>query len=199
MSFETVEIFEEKMSSFFGSKFAVSTDSCTHAIELCLRINPPSKKIYFPKHTYIGIPMIAIKLNLEWDWNDQEWSDYYFIEGTSIIDAAVLWKKNSYIDNTLMCISFQYQKHINIGRGGIILTNNYDLYKKLILMSYDGRLRNVPWRNQNIETMGYHYYLTPESAKKGIEIFNQKKDLVPKKWTFKDYPDLSKMEVFNKK
>ena len=153
--------------------------------------------ISFPKNTYIGIPLLGYKLNLNWQWNEEKWKNFYYIDNTNIIDAAVLWKKDSYIDNTFMCISFQFQKHINIGRGGMILTNSKTAYDKLIKMSYDGRDRDKPWRNQNISEMGYHYYMTPENALTGINIFNNKFDKAPKVWTYEDYPDLSKMEVFN--
>mgnify|MGYP001227172460 CR=1 FL=1 len=198
MSFGIVNNFEKLISDFFGSKFAIATDSCTHAIELCLRYQNINKQIYFPKNTYIGIPMLGYKLNLNWQWIEEKWKDYYSIKGTNIIDAAVLWKRNSYIDDSFMCISFQFQKHINIGKGGMILTNSKDAYDDLIKMSYDGRERDKPWREQNISNIGYHYYLTPENAQKGIEIYHNKFDKIPKLWTYKDYPDLSKMTVFNK-
>ena len=38
-----------------------------------------------------------------------------------------------------MCLSFQYQKHLSLGRGGMILTDNFDDKKILKEMSYDGR------------------------------------------------------------
>jgi len=37
MSFDVVEQFEQEVAKFFGAPYAVATDSCTHAIELCLR------------------------------------------------------------------------------------------------------------------------------------------------------------------
>ena len=196
MSFKTVEEFEKKIANFFGSPFAIATDSCTHAIELCLRLLSPNKKILFPKQTYVGVPLLGYKLNLNWDWVDLKWSNFYKIENTNIIDAAVLWNQGSYIEKTFMCLSFQFQKHINIGRGGMILTDDKNSYNELILMSYDGRRRDMPWRDQDIAVRGYHYYMTPESAQKGIEIFENKKNDDPKIWSHMDYPDVSKMKVF---
>jgi dTDP-4-amino-4,6-dideoxygalactose transaminase len=35
--FNIITKFEEEMSIFFGSKYAIAVDSCTHGIELCLR------------------------------------------------------------------------------------------------------------------------------------------------------------------
>ena len=195
MSFKSVEKFENLIADFFGSKYAVSTDSCTHAIELCLRYQNISK-VEFPKHTYVGIPLLGFKLGLNWQLVEKRWENFYTIGKTNIIDAAVLWKKNSYIKGTMMCLSFQYQKHLNIGRGGMILLDNKRDYNNLIKLSYDGRQRNKPWRKQNISKIGYHYYMTPENAELGTKIFERVKYKKPKNWNWKDYPDLSKMKVF---
>ena len=37
MSFDIVSEFESKIAEFFGSPYAISVDSCTHGLELCLR------------------------------------------------------------------------------------------------------------------------------------------------------------------
>lgn len=191
--------FENKISTFFNSPYAVAVDSCTHGIELCLRYTN-EKKINIPKRTYLSVPFLAQKLNLELIWRDEEWEDYYTINygDKRIIDAAVLWKRNSYIPNTYMCLSFQYQKHLSLGRGGIILLDNEYDAQQLKKMSYDGRLPNIPWREQNIDMVGYHYYMTPETAKLGLEKLEKAIITEPKKWVVTDWPDLTKMDVFKK-
>ena len=63
-------------------------------------------------------------------------------------------------------------------------------------MSYDGRTPDIPWAEQNISTMGYHYYMTPETAKQGLEKLPTAIQTKPKIWTLKDWPDLRKMEIF---
>ena len=195
MSFEKVNQFENVISEFFNSPYGIAVDSCTHALELCLRLTN-ANNIKFPKHTYVGVPQLGFKLNLNWSFEVVKWKDFYYINNTNIIDAAVLWRENAYMQGTFMCISFQFQKHLNIGRGGIILTDDKRSYELLKKMSYDGRIRDKPWRNQNIDCIGYHYYMPPEDAEKGIKIFNEKKNLNPKAWTYLDYPDLSKMSLF---
>ena len=76
-----------------------------------------------------------------------------------------------------------------------------DLESAIILkkMSYDGRLPNVPWRDQNIDTFGLHYYMTPETAKKGLEKLPKAIETKPRKWTTSDWPDLTKMRIFKEK
>jgi dTDP-4-amino-4,6-dideoxygalactose transaminase len=195
MSFDLVEKFENNIAEFYGSKFAIAVDCCTHALELCLRYKEV-RGYTVPKRTYISVPFLASKLGIKFEWRDEAWEDYYYLGGTNIIDAAVLWKKNSYIPNTLMCISFQFRKHLSLGRGGMILTNDRDSAMRLKKMSYDGRLPNIPWREQNINTMGYHYYMTPETAELGLKKLPQAIKTKPKKWTVLDWPDLTKMEIF---
>jgi dTDP-4-amino-4,6-dideoxygalactose transaminase len=200
MSFEIISEFEKSIAEFFGSPYAVAVDSCTHGIELCLRYTKETK-ISVPKRTYLSVPFLAEKMGLEREWRDEEWEDYYTLNygDKRIIDAAVLWRENSYIPNTFMCLSFQYQKHLSLGRGGIILLDNENDFITLKKMSYDGRLPNIPWREQNIDTVGFHYYMTPETAKLGLEKLNQAIETTPRKWTVTDWPDLTEMKIFNKK
>jgi hypothetical protein len=151
--------------------------------------------VHCPSHTYISVPFTFKKLNIEWKFVYQEWYDYYYIN-ENIIDAAVLWKKNSYIPKTYMCLSFQFNKHLSLGKGGMILLDNYEHYQELQKMSYDGRIRGVPWGNQNISTMGYHYYMTPETASLGLKKLEECIKTPPKFWNYSDYPYLPIMEVF---
>ncbi len=194
MSFIIVEEFEKKIANFFGSPYAVAVDCCTHGLEVCLR-HTKEKIIKVPYRTYISIPFLANKLSLKLEWKDENWNDYYYIS-EKIIDAAVLWKKDSYIKNTFMCISFQFRKHLNLGRGGMILCPDKNSYNKLKKMIYDGRDPNIPWREQNIESVGYHYYMTPETASKGIEKLPEAIKRNPKKWKITEWPDLRNMKVF---
>lgn len=197
VNMNTVTEFEKRISHFFNSPYAIAVDSCTHGIELCLRYTKETK-INIPKRTYLSIPFLAEKMGLEREWRDEDWKDYYILNYSDkkIIDAAVLWRKDSYIPNTFMCISFQYQKHLSLGRGGIILLDNEDDYFTLKKMSYDGRLPNLPWRDQDIDTVGYHYYMTPETAQMGLDKLPTAIDTTPRQWTVTDWPDLTLMSVF---
>lgn len=195
----TVQQFEDAIKNFYNAPYAIAVDCCTHAIELCLRLKKP-EKVSCPNHTYLSIPMTFAKLNIYWNFIDSHWHDYYYIGDTNIIDAAVFWKKDGYIPNTLMCLSFQFKKHLNVGRGGMILLDNKDDYNILKQMRYDGRYDNsIPWAEQNIKTYGYHYYMTPETAQLGLDRFYTATVTEPKQWGYYNYPNLRLMEVFNEK
>jgi len=201
MSFEVITQFENKIAEFFGAPYAVAVDCCTHGVELSIRYKMKTSectpKICVPKRTYISIPFLADKLGLELEWKDEVWQDYYEVF-PEVIDAAVLWRKDSYVPGTFMSISFQYRKHLSLGKGGIILTDNKEAAIELKKMSYDGRLPDVPWRDQNISSIGYHYYMTPETAQLGIDKLDDAINTEPKIWKIIDWPDLTKMSVFIK-
>ena len=195
MNFELITNFEKEIAKFFGSPFAIAVDSCTHGIELALRYTG-EKEILVPKRTYLSIPFLANKMGLDLFWKDEQWVDYYYLTH-NIIDAAVLWKKDSYIPGTFMGLSFQFQKHLSLGRGGMLLTDNEEAAIQIKKMSYDGRLPNIPWRDQNINTYGYHYYMTPETAENGLNKLPKAIETEPKQWVVTDWPDLTEMKIFN--
>jgi len=194
MSFQVIADFEKEIANFFGAPYAVAVDCCTHGLELCLRHNKV-KKIKVPKNTYLSVPMLADKLSIDLEWKDEKWQNYYYLTD-NIIDAAVLWEKDSYIPNTYMCISFQFRKHLSLGRGGIILFDNKKDFNALKKMSYDGRSPDESWSTQNIKTIGYHYYMTPETAQLGLKKLPSAISTKPKAWVYTDWPDLTTMDVF---
>lgn len=193
---QSVEKFENLIAKFYNAPYAVAVDCCTHAIELCLRLTKPNQ-VTCPTHTYLSVPMTFEKLGLNWEFVDNDWKDYYYIGHTDIIDAAVYWKRNGYIPETKMCLSFQFKKHLNLGRGGMILLDNYEDYVTLKKLRYDGRDDDRPWAEQDVDTIGYHYYMTPETAQAGIYRYCTAEVTEPKKWSYNDYPDISKMKVFS--
>lgn len=194
MSWKYINQFEKSIAKFFNAPYCVMTDSCTHGIELCLRLKKV-KKATSPTRTYISIPFTFKKLGITWNWIENEWCNYYYVTN-EIIDAAVFWKEKGYIPNTLMCLSFQFKKHLSLGRGGCILLDNRTEYIKLKKMCYDGRDPDIPWKEQNIKEIGYHYYMTPETASLGLELLPKAIKSPAKKWSYVDYPDLTSMDVF---
>jgi dTDP-4-amino-4,6-dideoxygalactose transaminase len=187
--------FENAIAKFFNSPYAVAVDSCTHAIELCLRVEKV-KSTGCPKHTYPSTPMTFVKLGLEWEFTNEEWQEYYYLKNTNIIDAAWYYKANSYISNTYMCLSFQHKKPLGLSRGGMILLDDKDKAKTLTMMAHDGRERDKLWMEQDIKTVGYHYYMSPRLAANGLQKM-QTENIIYTPKSYRDYPDISKLTVFN--
>ena len=205
-SWQVVDHFEKLIADFFGAPYAVATDSCTHALELSLRVlNFDSRVIEVPRRTYMSVPMMLDNLNIPYALNDIEWQGYYQLSPYPIIDAAVHWKKNSYVPGNLMCLSFQFKKHLPIGRGGIILLDDYEKYVKLQRLVRDGKTRNFTQFNSDVSEIGFHYYMTPEDAARGIDLFYNLHDQLqrPASIAFpqghNDYKDLLEFTVFKEK
>jgi len=193
VSFNVVREFEAKIAKIFNAPYAVATDCCTHAIEACL-IYKHCTEIKIPVHTYVSVPFLSNKLNISLTWTDEKWKEMYHV-ASNIYDAAALWKPGSYIKNTLMCLSFQYTKPLGIGRGGCILTDNRRDYDALQKLCYDGRSPGISWFDQDIDSVGYHYYMCPDAAKTGIDkLSNPIENRIP---CWEDYIDCTTLTVFS--
>lgn len=193
-----IDLFENKMADFSGSKYAISCDCCSNGIFLCLKYLQAINKlntntITIPKRTYISIPMQIIHAGLNVEFSDLEWSGLYKLNPTCIYDSAVRFTKNMFIGgDALQVISFQIKKRIPIGKGGIILTNSEKAYKWLKLASYDGRDLTLPYTNKNhIQMLGYHMYMTPEDAARGLILLNSIPEINEDSGNHLSYTDIS--------
>ena len=89
MNYDILEKFEALLSEYTGAPNVVLTDSCTHAIELCLRYQQWQGPVILPSHTYISIPMVMHKLDLDLYFDsDATWEYEYRIAPTNIWDSA---------------------------------------------------------------------------------------------------------------
>lgn len=196
--YDAVVEFEKRIAQHYGAKYGVAVDCCTHAIELSLRYLKAQGSILIPKRTYLSIPMTVMKLGCQLQWEDNPWEKVYELKPYPVVDASLSFEPNSYQPGTFMCLSFQQKKSLPIGRGGMILTNDLAAAEWLKKSSYDGRNRGQAWKQDKIEMLGYHYYMTPEDAARGILLFEKIKNQKFSAGGHKDYPDISTFEVFQK-
>ena len=191
MGFEKISEFESALAKFTGAPYAVMTDCCTHAIELCLRYDN-IQRVTFPAHTYLSIPMTMHKLGIKYNYSDKLWTGEYQFIGTRVWDSARLLKEGMYREGQLQCLSFGYDKPLSIGRGGAVLTDDVEVYDTLRQQCYDGRdLTITPWEDQKVFHIGYHYKPTIEEAVKGLELLPAV-DQEPK---YKEYPNLRAITI----
>jgi dTDP-4-amino-4,6-dideoxygalactose transaminase len=200
MTFDDIRRFEVALAEFTGAPYAVMTDCCTHAIELCLR-HDKIKECTFTPYTYLSIPMTMHKLGIKYDYfpdtlpHRQEWVGEYKFEGTRIWDSARRLEENMYRKGMMQCLSFGHTKPLHIGRGGAILLDDEAAYHDIIRMRYDGRdLNTSPWETQGTFRVGYHYKPTPEEAVQGIALLEGIKFDKPKP-KYVEYPDLRKITI----
>jgi dTDP-4-amino-4,6-dideoxygalactose transaminase len=195
---EVVELFEEKLAKWTGAPYAVATDSATHAMELALRFTGPWPELTVPKHTYVSVPQLVRKLGAKVKWNGDGWEGIYKLAPSPVVDASLRLRSEMYIPGTFMCLSFQIKKRLPIGRGGMILTDDAKAYEWLKRAVYDGRTPGKAWRQDVIQQMGYHYYMTPEDAARGLLLFDNGFESTDDLWRYKEYPDLTVMDYFQR-
>lgn len=194
-AFLAIKDFESALCEYTGAPYCVTTDSCSHAIELALRITHDGSPVSFPARTYISVLMTMHILNIPYELEDMNWREYYQIKGTQIWDCARLLKPNMYQSGTIQCLSFGRTKPLQINRGGCILTDNFEVYQRASKMRSDGRDlfkysigTEHSWNQQKNFEIGYHYTLRPEDCVIGINLLEQRNfiEQIDKHY---DYPD----------
>ncbi len=193
--FEHILNFEKELAEFTGAPYAISTDCCTHALELCF-IYDKIKYCEFTAFTYLSIPMTMVKLGIDYKLNDQNWTGEYKFTNTRIWDSARRLQPNMYRTGQFQCLSFGNGKPLDNKRGGAILLDDSRAYEEILKMRYDGRDLNIsPWLQQQTFKLGYHYKLNPEeciSALEKLRLYKTKKDYHIK---FVEYPDCRKIKI----
>lgn len=202
---ENVDLFEEIISEYAGSKYAVAVDSCTNALFLSIKyckdvLNYNFDLIEIPKQTYISVPMQVIHAGYNIKFTDKQWSGCYYLDPLPVVDSAQRFTKGMYIPDTFYCLSFNFKKILSTGKGGMILTDNMHAYEWLRRMRYDGRpsIFYNDMLNTPVEELGYHMYMSPEQAVTGIQNFYNINNKFNKDSSCNsDYAvDLSKLNVF---
>lgn len=192
--FDKILKFERELAEYTGAPYAIMTDCCTHAIELCLRHDRVREVVMTP-YTYLSIPMTMHKLGIKYYYREEEWTGEYKFHGTRIWDSARLCKQGMYRRGQIQCLSFGHTKPLHIGRGGAILLDDERAYNEIIRMRYDGRDLSIsPWQSQKTFRVGYHYKPTPEEAQQGSALLNGLWESNPDP-VHVDYPDLRKISI----
>ena len=172
---DIVDIFEDKLARYAGSKYAVLTDSCSNALFLALKLRKIRGGVVIPAQTYVSVPMQIIHAGGTPVFEDLKWSGLYQLGDTGIWDSAARFTEGMYVGaGSLQCLSFQIKKRLPIGRGGAILTDSLEEYTALKLMSYDGRDLQTPYSSlEHVRSFGWHFYMTPEDAARGILLMDR--------------------------
>ena len=196
MSFQTLFDFEQRLAEYTGAPYVVVTDGCTHARDLCFRLDRITYT-EFTAFTYISIPQLMHKLNITYQLQSDYWytvGEYHF-KGTNIWDSARRLEPGMYRAGQKQCVSFGHDKPLHIGRGGAIILDDRAAYDAIICMRYDGRDLNIkPWAEQKEFRVGYHYKPTPEEAVQGLALLEGLKEHCPAPKEVL-YPDLRTITI----
>ena len=195
-AYSIVNHFEETIADYAGSRYGVAVESCTAALFLsCLY--EEVKWAHIPKYTYPGVPCSIIHAGGKVCFTDEAWQGIYRLRPYEIYDSALRFQRGMYIRDSLYCLSFHAKKHLPIGRGGMILTDDKDAYKWLRKARFDGR-NECSLKEDRIDSLGYNMYLTPEQAARGLMLFGniENQELKDLDVEAQGYPDLSQFKIY---
>ena len=193
---DVVEIFEEEIATLTGSRYAVSVDCCSHGLFLIMKYLDCKGKILIPSKTWVSVPMQIIHAGCKPVFDDIEWSGIYQLKPYPIWDAAVRLTKDMYIPDSFMSLSFQIKKILPIGRGGMILTDNKEAYEWFKKARIDGRNTVKKYDEDSVDMIGWHFYMTPEDAARGLLLLNKLPEENEDSCCSDNYLDVSKFEIF---
>lgn len=191
-AFRVVEMFEEAMAEFAGSRYGVAVESCTMALYLsCVYVEVG--RVILPAKTYISVPNAIIHAGGSIEFRDIDWQGAYRLDPYPIVDSALRMRQWMY-EGGLHCVSFHARKLLPIGRGGMVLTDDRIAADWLRKARFDGRNGSIPFLSDPIDMLGWNAYMTPEQAARGLQLLEalppDKPDLTP------EYPDLRTLPLF---
>jgi len=195
--YEIVKMFEEEVALYTGAPFAVSVDSCTNALFLCCKYLSVGE-ITLPKRTYLSVPMSVIHSGGTVAFEDKEWSGIYPLMPYPIYDSAKRFTSKMYLPGTYMCLSFHIKKLLPLGKGGMILTDNYEAVKWFRKARYEGR-GEVNYRDDNVDMLGWNMYMTPQQAAHGLALMQNYPEFVDDLGEDQGYRDLTEFTIFKEK
>jgi|TARA_R110002020_G_scaffold72542_7_gene186666 dTDP-4-amino-4,6-dideoxygalactose transaminase len=195
---DVVDLFEKKVAKYSGSKYAVSVDNCTDALFLCLKYLNASGEITIPKRTYVSVPCTVIHAGCQVKFEDVEWSGVYQLKPYPVYDSATRMSKGMYVKDSYYCLSFHRRKHLPIGKGGMILTNDEKAYDWFKVARYEGRHIDRLYKDDTFDMIGWNMYMPPEQAAEGLELLEDISDFNEDLETSGVHKDLSKFPIYEK-
>lgn len=192
--FKIVEMFEETVADYTCAPYAVSVDSSTNALFLCCKYLQVDT-VTIPARTYLSVPQSIIHAGGNLLFSEKDWKGIYQLEPYPIYDSAKRLTSGMYIPGSFMTLSFHIKKHLKMGKGGMILTDNKEAAEWFLRARYEGRSK-VKYHEDNIEICGWNMYMTPQEAAHGLALmqnFPEHNEDLPES---PPYRDLREFELF---
>ena len=198
------EQFEDILSKYTGAPYAVAVDSGSSALFLSLKyyfyvmLKTDGMEVYIPSHTYMSVPC-QIKHaggKVRFVESSNKLKGAYKLEPTPIWDSALFFTRGMYKEGQYMCLSFTGgRKPLNLGKGGAILTDDYDAYKWFKKARYHGR-GGSEHLNDSFTMIGWNMYMPPNISAMGVLFLSSILERDNKEIEV-EYQDLSKYSIYD--
>lgn len=203
--YQVVRDFEAALCDYTGAPYCVTVTSCTMALLLAVayymqtRSEADSAHIEIPKRTYVGVAQSIIHAGGWPKFRNEQWQGWYQLRPLPVWDSARWLTSKMYnpqfMGGHMVCLSFHWSKTLGIQQGGAILLDSPEAAAWLKRARFDGRTEGLPPKEDPIQKLGWHCYMSPETAAAGlVRLRNLPQHNAPLPWD--DYPDLSTLAVF---
>lgn len=219
--FAIVRQFEADLCAYTGAKYSVAVNSCTMALTLAVawhvhrrqfeylknldaRISiddfrpvprPDKLVVEIPGRTYVSVPQAIIHAGAKPVFRDEAWVGGYQLNPLPVWDSARQFTSGMYQPGQFQCVSFHTSKILGDTQGGAILHDNDEADAWLRKARFDGRTEGVAPKDDKFDMIGWHCYMSPDTAARLIWKLGRLPAHNPP-LPNDDYPDLSQVEVF---
>ena len=201
--YDVTKAFEAELCRYTGAKYAVAVDNQSNALFLALTyVGIKGQTVTIPSHTYPSVPCEIIHAGgiVKFKASPKSLSGEYQLGETIVWDSALRFTHSMYRKGQLQCLSFTGPyKHLKLGKAGAILTDDYNAYLWLKRARFSGR-RECSYHDDNLDMIGWNFYLLPEIAARGVRDMRQFYDVQGNPINNPDkclpYPDLSQFPIY---
>lgn len=203
-AYKITEAFEDALAKYTGAPFCVAVDNCSNAIFLALKYEGiEGAEISIPSRTYPSVPCEIIHAGGSVRFERVKGNAIkgaYQLKPTRVWDCALRFTAGMYDPGQVMCLSFTGPyKTMKLSKAGAILTDDYQAYLWFKRARFSGR-RECSYHTDNLDMLGWNFYLLPEIAARGLQLINQFYDKAGRPLSNPDiemsYPDLTKFSVY---
>lgn len=196
--------FETALERYTGAKYAVAVDNQSNALFLALTYEGiAGREITIPARTYPSVPCEIIHAGGKVKFAPVEGKTLkgaYPLIGSNVWDCALRFTAGMYLAGTFMCLSFTGPyKHLKLGKGGAILTDDPDAYLWFKRARFSGR-RECTYQSDHFDQLGWNFYMMPELAARGLLLmsgfYDQSGNPKDNEDIEMEYPDLSRFPVY---
>lgn len=191
------------LGEYTGAPFVACVDNASNGLFLALEYeNAKGFEITIPARTYPSVPCEIIHAGATVRFEQGKAQGAYQLKPTRVYDSALRFTAGMHIPGSHMVVSFTGPyKHLKLGKGGAILTDNEEAYKWFKRARFSGR-NECSYHDDDFDMLGWNFYMMPETAARGILLMSQfyrfgkpieNADLEI------EYPDLSKYEIYRRK
>lgn len=169
-----VKEFEEKYAAFVGAKYAVATNSCTAALDIAVRVAPLGEEVSVSPFTFVSSALCILNAGKKVKFVDIDEET----KCTPEADIQVFYAGNHYgkgiiydmahcggskHQGLISCWSFHAVKNLPTGDGGMLTTNDPELYRRAKALSWCGIDKSTFDRSK--ETYSWDYNIEEAGLK----------------------------------